>query len=1296
MSGSVNSSKPPKFSGKDDDFHYWRRSFEAWIDVRDQLSKVLDAGSMSLDAAVAFSKVDENVKEDRLVFNYLYLAVDRKSAELIDRCCANGRSGAIAWNALLSDRLNRGMLRQNELRQTLHTISFSSYDSPGDYVNAVSHIATMLRECGTVINDAEILGAFMRGLPEKYAQWKWMNTYLGGSLDQVFERFLTMSRESLIPSAEPQPAFVSTVPSAPKQQSKGSRNKSKRKNGKRFDKSKVECWSCHKTGHFQSECPTKKSAGSSNKPLSFTFAVTGLNSDCHTWIVDSGCSQHMTPHAELISGPLKKVEIAVKTADGTMLKSLGTGVVNLKLKSVSGDLISTTLEDVLVIPGLKQNLLSVARVCEKGGMVSINSDNCSISKSGFVIPLVYVDRTFVVKSHAEVVENVLRVETLGFWHRRFGHVNVESIRKLLQSLNIPFIDEYEDVCPTCATMKAKNLPYPGVSDHRAIGPMMEVSVDLVGPMRVRSVDGKHFALVVVDSYSRMAIVKTLSRKSDAAAGFEPILNLFSGIKVVRSDRGGEFLGREFENLCNRRSIDRQYSAAGAPQQNGIAERKIAVLIQTARCMIKESKAPESFWSFALQYAAFCINRSPTAANDGKTPFELFGGSLPELSLMRIFGSICYFKINKSHLTKLEPRGKPGWFVGIPSGTKGFMVYDFETKKVIVSRNVVFDESKMMQPTVDVVTNDDSDVIIPVADPIGEGQNMRPNEPAIPVVPHLQEPVVVQPADHGMVPQNDDNDDNVDVVRTRSGRIIRPPENYWEVAHLASIESVDPKSHKEAMSSANQNDWKTAQAVEIDSLEKNKTWSIVPVPADRKVVGSRWVYQTKFNPDGTVNKRKARLVAQGFSQVPGLDFGEVFSPVARLSTVRTVIALSAASKRKMFHIDIKSAYLNAELSEDIFMKPPPDYEIPTGHVLKLHKGLYGLKQAGRNWNKLLTDVLAEFNLHVTNSDPCLFRSEDNKLWVVVYVDDLLISCEREQDYVNFKNFVSGKFDINDLGKLTWYLGIHVTYAAEGSVSLNQSLYIDQTVSRFRMDNAIGYDSPTCGKILVPPKDESEIITNVPYRELVGSLMWLSVTTRPDIAFAVSAVSRFLDRPTKEHWNAAKRILRYVKKTKNVSLTYTCSGQLEFTAFSDSDWAGDMSTRKSTSGFVCLLNGVPISWGSKLQKCTALSSAEAEYVAACNAALECVYIRDLLADLNEPQLSATQLFMDNRSAIALSYNPIEHKKTKHIELRVHKIRELVAENSVALKWIPTSDMLADLLTKPLGPRKHCQLAGKLVSF
>ena len=378
-----------------------------------------------------------------------------------------------------------------------------------------------------------------------------------------------------------------------------------------------------------------------------------------------------------------------------------------------------------------------------------------------------------------------------------------------------------------------------------------------------------------------------------------------------------------------------------------------------------------------------------------------------------------------------------------------------------------------------------------------------------------------------------------------------------------------------------------------------------------------------------------------------------------------------------------------------MRPPPGLNLPRDHVLKLRKGLYGLKQSGRNWNHLLSTVLYEFGLTVSDCDPCLFINVEKGLVVVVYVDDLLISCVSDNDYHELRKFLADKFELNDLGKLTWYLGIYVEYSQD-AVSLSQSLYVDQVVSRFRMENAIGYDSPTCGKILMPAKDISEIVTNVPYRELVGALMWLSVTTRPDITFAVSSVSRFLDSPTKEHWNAAKRILRYAKKTKNARLTYHCSAQSEFIAFSDSDWAGDVSTRKSTSGFVCLLNGTPISWSSKLQKCIALSSAEAEYVAACSAALECVYMRSLLAELNAQQDSATKLFMDNQSAIALSYNPIDHKRTKHIELRVHKIRELVADNSVALNWIPTSDMLADVFTKPLGARKHNDFASKLISF
>ena len=1067
-------------------------------------------------------------------------------------------------------------------------------------------------------------------------------------------------------------------------------------------------------GHFQRECrssaksaspPTVNNAvtptpnpSANNQARRVAFVASDLKPEnSMKWVVDSGCSMHMTPYVDLITGPLKKNEVAVKTASGAILKSIGSGIVTLQLKDSIGAFVPVVFNDVLVIPELKQNLLSVVKLCENGGDVTISGTGSGLCKAGYCFPFERLDSLLILPSYPEIIEYAMKVETLDVWHRRFGHCGFENVRKILQTVNEPFQDSKSDVCATCSTMKLKTIPYPGVSENRSMSPMVQVSVDLVGPMRVQSIDGKHYAMVIVDNHSRVAMVQTLKSKSDAAPSFESVLNLFPTVKVVRSDRGGEFLGRNFEILCNKRGIQREYTSAGAPQQNGIVERKIALLIETARCMIADSRLPEKFWSFALQYAAYCMNRFPTVANEGKSPHELFHKSLPDLSLMRVFGSTCYFKINKQNLSKFEPRGKLGCFIGIPGGTKGFLIYDIETKRVIVSRNVVFDESKSCAVSGITDQNAMADIPINVDAPDVEipREIPQPNIAAPPAIaPVIQAPVVAPVIEQPNVPPVEQNVVD-DVLRTRVGRVVRKPEKYWEVAHLASIDCIDPKSYKDAMTSPNSSDWKLAQVAEIESLEKNGTWSVVPCPMERMIIGSRWVYQTKFNPDGTVNKRKARLVAQGFSQVPGVDYSDVFSPVARLATIRTVISLSAMWKRKLYHIDIKSAYLNAELDEEIFMRPPPGLNLPPDHVLKLHKGLYGLKQAGRNWNHLLSSVLSEFGLIVSDSDPCLYVNMEKGLMVVIYVDDILISCESDNDYLQLKGFLASKFEINDLGKLTWYLGIYIDYSQD-SISLSQSLYVDQVVARFRMENAVGFDSPTSGKVLTPAKDESEIVTNVPYRELVGALMWLSVSTRPDIAFAVSSVSRYLDRPTKEHWNAAKRILRYVKGTKDAKLSYICCGSPVFIAYSDADWAGDVPTRKSTSGYVCFLNGTPISWCSKLQKCVALSSAEAEYVAACSAALECVYLRGLLADLSAPQRSATQLFMDNQSAIALSYNPIDHKRTKHIELRVHKIRELVATGDVTLLWVKTDEMLADVFTKPLGPSKHRTFASTLISF
>ena len=646
--------------------------------------------------------------------------------------------------------------------------------------------------------------------------------------------------------------------------------------------------------------------------------------------------------------------------------------------------------------------------------------------------------------------------------------------------------------------------------------------------------------------------------------------------------------------------------------------------------------------------------------------------------------------------KLAPRARESRFIGVPFGTKGFILYDPATKKTIVSRDVVFDERPQLIDYRDITVGDDAASLAP------EELEFHPdhvvvNEPVAvpnPVVDH--DPVVVSP-DSVVVPQDNGSDSRKVVGVSRSGRKLYEPERFYD-ANFVDLDSMvflaatDPTSYNEAVSVPEKEKWITAMKEELDSLKKNGTYVETKLPNGRKAIGCRWIYKTKLKSDGTIDKYKARLVAQGYSQIPGQDYSETFAPVARLTTLRTLLALISCKEMIADHVDVKSAYLQADLAEEVYMKPPPGSDVPDDYVCLLKKGLYGLKQSGKNWHDELTSFISPAGFVRSQADPCLFVNPKSKTYVLIYVDDLIV-CSTDADSVTkFKCHLGSKFEISDLGKLHWYLGLSITTTSEG-LKLSQDLYVDTLLKKFGLTNAKVFRSPAAELRLCAATCDDVIRTNVPYRELVGSLMWLSVCTRPDISYSVNSVAKYVESPTDLHWNAAKRILRYVKGTPHAGLLFRKGGDIILNGYSDSDWAGD-ETRKSTTGYVFMINGCAVSWSSRLQKPRAMSSAEAEYMAGCEASLEAVYLRRLLTDLGFPQNEPTVIYQDSQPAIKMEKNPALHKLSKHIDLRYHSVRDHINLGVVTMKWVSTNEMLADVLTKPLGPIKHSLNSKKLL--
>ncbi|KAJ3503727.1 hypothetical protein NLJ89_g8305 [Agrocybe chaxingu] len=522
------------------------------------------------------------------------------------------------------------------------------------------------------------------------------------------------------------------------------------------------------------------------------------------------------------------------------------------------------------------------------------------------------------------------------------------------------------------------------------------------------------------------------------------------------------------------------------------------------------------------------------------------------------------------------------------------------------------------------------------------------------------------------------------------------------AATSDAEGLDPRTLAEAQGRADWPMWEEAIQKELESLQKAGTWKVVERPPGKNIVGCKWVFRIKKDAFGRIEKYKARLVARGFTQVYGVDYTETFAPVAKMASLRTILAIAAKNDWPIEVFDFNSAFLNGKLDEEIFMQLPPGFEGCDGRrfVAKLQKALYGLKQGGRTWYQALLRALLDLGFTRSEYDHGVFYARvDGKLVILaIHVDDCTITGSNQKLLDKYKTCINDRYAMTDLGPISWLLGIQAKRDRERrTITLSQQSYIESILARFNftdlkplsipMDPNIQFSKSQC------PTDPLEVarMRNIPYREAIGSLMYAAIGTRPDIAFAVSTLSQFLENPGHVHWEAVKRIFRYLSGTKDWGLTFG-GGKDGLEGYTDADGASQ-DHRRAISGYAFLINGGAVSWSSRKQELVTLSTAEAEYVAATHAAKEAVWLRNFIGEVFEPIEGPTTLHCDNQSAVAIATNGNYHARTKHIDIRYHFIRFVVENGTLKLVYCPTDDMTADTLTKALPSAKAKHFAKSL---
>lgn len=1094
------------------------------------------------------------------------------------------------------------------------------------------------------------------------------------------------------------------------------------------------CHYCQQPGHFRRDCKKfardkaekmKKNNSKVNlaveKPSNMNMCLaTGALCDKNQWYLDSGATSHMTSDVKLLKNVDRSKKTEICLADGTAIECSGSGDSSLVTVSGSGARMDVTLSDVYYVPSLMGNLLSVGKVCDSGYSVLFEKSGCKVlhnrktvltgeRSNGLYRLKEFYESAFVsTNKHPELCEHL--------WHRRLGHRDPEAILKIvreelgfglkMQKCSVHY------VCGTCMEGKMSRLPFPkqSLSKSCEIGDL--IHTDVGGPMEEVTPSGNKYYVTMIDDFSSYTAVYVLKSKSEVESRIreycEMMKNQFGRYpRVLRSDGGGEYSSVSLKKYLVSNGIILQQTAPYSPQQNGKAERKNRYLMEMVRCLLSESGMSKMYWGEALCTACYLQNRLPTSVVN-KTPYELWNGKKPSYTHLRIFGSQAYVHVPKEKRRKLDAKAVKLIFVGYEQARKAYRFLNPEDNSIVISRDAKFVELDSIEKFVcknqnsleqnSIVENDDggADEMIEQKFSVSLGSNSRETEI---VDPEGNEDDVGSVMNDTMYDNASEGESSfhgfpLDEIARRSARPTKgvPPqrliEEIFTVVSVPPKEEKEPRNVQEALRGNRGVEWKQAMLDELKSHATNGTWELVELPTGRKPIGCRWVYKIKRDASGKPAKYKARLVAQGYNQKYGQDFDEVYAPVIQQTTLRTLLAVASKRNLLLKHYDIKTAYLYANLEEELYMRQPAGFEENGKEqlVCRLRRSIYGLKQSARCWNQRIHTVLQNLNFEQSQSDPCLYIKFTNgkQLYLLIYVDDILMACESDMEIENVYRALKDEFEITDLGEAKYFLGLEIS-KINGKYGISLEGYISRLIENFGLGEAKGAKTPMDEGFAKTGTDSPLLDNDIPYRSIVGALLYVAVSARPDIAVSASILGRSVSAPTVADWTAAKRVVRYLKTTKHLQLRYDDpNGKL--IGYSDADWAGDLKTRRSTAGSVFLFAGGAIAWTSRLQNCVTLSSMESEYVALSEASQEAVWLARLFKDFGEHLDNPITIMEDNQSCIGFIASKRSTRRSKHIETREYYVKELCDNNQLQLKYCPSEDMVADILTKPLGAIKQ----------
>ncbi|SOV01865.1 uncharacterized protein UDID_18825 [Ustilago sp. UG-2017a] len=1032
--------------------------------------------------------------------------------------------------------------------------------------------------------------------------------------------------------------------------------------------------------------------------LTHSWPSTLDSKETSHWILDSGASYHMVNDYSMLIGP-RTCQKCVLTAGSEVLEATAIG--DASISTNTGDVL---LQNVLYVQRLNVNLLSTNSLTDEGARVILDSTGGQIYlANGMLLKMTknrergllefrgdtWQENTMItsaslfegVDEDFERIENKVKISEQQLWHEHLGHLGRDKTRAIINHLKGDHPANLNPnaalTCEHCIRAKSTAARMGQGGGERSTSPLDLIHIDLI-------VDSSHATeytctLVLIDDHSKYVYVRPLLQKSHAFKELKSIIVYLEtqagkSLKAIRSDQGTEWRSNDAHEWAHDKGIEWQMTVGYDSRQNG------------------RRRLPKRFWPHAIRAAAFKMNL--TLSIDDEVPYQAMFGRSPErlMKLLRVFGCLSWVNIPKAKRDnkKLDQRAVASIFLGYSLERRGWLFYSPDYRpNIFWSNSAKFMETKCWSDRTEwrPVTTQPPPALT--------------NEEDFGDLRYTDENLFDEREEEALQEYMDmDNVDEIDGGQT-SDKVAKEAIKHNTIAdgwndnkHYGFMatndnerKNLDP-TISEALSGEDKKHWEEAMHKELDGLKAMGTWEVADLPKGMNTVDTRWVLKIKTDANLIPTKFKARLVARGFTQREGIDYTEVFAPVAPIQSIRGVLAMAAVRDWEVDCVDVKQAYLNSTLHHSIFLKPPLGMKVPPGKALKLMKGLYGLKQSGREWNMELDSHLRKIGFYCMPSAPCLYSrgTGDSMTIITAYVDDMLITSPSCTEVSHTKDEIMAKWGTEDKGPVKEFLGVRIDRdRIRRRMTLDLTAYIKAMVRKWLQTTDLKSWVPMQSLTGVTGGDKCNSLAAKQYQELVGQLLWISNTARPDISFTVGTLARYMSSPMSNAWKAALHLVKYLNQTSEYKLLFgdeanKHSGQ-QIVTYTDANWASDPTNgRRSTSGGVTYVYGCPVSWRSHVQKCVALSAVEAEFVAASEAAREALFFSYLLRDLGVEAHPPT-LQTDSQGCIQVSKDPAKHWKLKHIDTRYHFVRDHVQEGEVKIDFVGTTDNVADILTKLL---------------